>query len=446
MERPKALVAASDPRSTELISIALEGAGFSLAVFATWPEVEAVLLRLAAVLVVVDAGEAAADDLEERIRRLTRIRPGAVVVVAGRPAHGATAENLMRAGALEVVAATDDPDPLRAAALRARRELRLLEELYRLRTGRGARVEEPALVGTSPAIVRLRDELARMAGHDKPGWLVGPPGSGRVHAGRWIHRHSSRAEGPLMVVSAKGSAAGDVLLGAGDRPGALDGALLGSLVVEEIDVLAEPVQRELARRMAQAGAARVLVTSSREPARCAEAGALVPELAGALGDRAARVPALGERPEDVAPLARHFLRSICEVNDLPPLSIADGVLTALEGYDWPGNVSELRNAVEHAALVASSGEIRFEDLPRSIREVLGRQGRRPAAQRRSFRDAKNDVVREFERRYLEELLECNAGNVTAASNDAGMLRSALQRLLRKHALRSSAFRRRHLPR
>ena len=78
--------------------------------------------------------------------------------------------------------------------------------------------------------------------------------------------------------------------------------------------------------------------------------------------------------------------------------------------------------------------------------MLDRQGRRPATQRRSFRDAKNDVVREFERRYLEDLLERNAGNVTAASNDAGMLRSALQRLLRKHALRSSAYRRRHLSR
>ncbi|HXV76929.1 MAG TPA: helix-turn-helix domain-containing protein, partial [Candidatus Polarisedimenticolaceae bacterium] len=106
-------------------------------------------------------------------------------------------------------------------------------------------------------------------------------------------------------------------------------------------------------------------------------------------------------------------------------------------------------AIEQAAIVARGDVIEPEDLPSQVRESRQSTPTGAAADRdpskRPFRDAKRDVVEVFERGYLGALLERHAGNVTAASQQAGMLRSALQRLLRKYGLKSAEFRKGRRP-
>ena len=91
--------------------------------------------------------------------------------------------------------------------------------------------------------------------------------------------------------------------------------------------------------------------------------------------------------------------------------------------------------------------IRLQDLPEGLREAVSAPSAapRPVAMsvRRRFREAKREIVEAFERSYLSDLMEHHGGNVTAASQEAGMLRSALQRLLRKYDFKSAAFRRQH---
>jgi len=106
-------------------------------------------------------------------------------------------------------------------------------------------------------------------------------------------------------------------------------------------------------------------------------------------------------------------------------------------------VQELRNAVEHAVILAVDGAIRSRDLPDAIREAETDSGAVVGTSRlstRRFREAKREVVEAFEQAYLSDLLERHRGNVTSASQQAGMLRSALQRLLRKYGLKSAEFR------
>jgi DNA-binding NtrC family response regulator len=127
------------------------------------------------------------------------------------------------------------------------------------------------------------------------------------------------------------------------------------------------------------------------------------------------------------------------------LEVAPETMGLLERYPWPGNVQELRNAVEHAVILASEGRLRPSDLPDRMRESQdggsSTESRGRVASRR-FRDAKREVVESFERAYLCELMEQHEGNVTSAAVQAGMLRSALQRLLRKYGLKSVEFRKR----
>lgn len=144
-------------------------------------------------------------------------------------------------------------------------------------------------------------------------------------------------------------------------------------------------------------------------------------------------------PGDVAALAEHFVEEICAMNGLPPVAIAAEALDLLVRYPWPGNVRELRSAIERAVILAERGKIRPGDLPEAVR--LGDPGGGPAGPASRFRDAKRLVVESFEREYLQELLARHGGNVTASAAQAGMLRSALQRLLRKYEIRSSEYRR-----
>jgi DNA-binding NtrC family response regulator len=140
--------------------------------------------------------------------------------------------------------------------------------------------------------------------------------------------------------------------------------------------------------------------------------------------------------EAVATLARRFVEGLCRLNNLPPIEISAEALDALQDYDWSGKPEELKNAVETAVILASDGTIRVKDLPAAVR---GRAASGIRADRR-FREAKRSVVDAFEQSYLSDLLRRHGGNVTAAAESSGMLRSALQRLLRKHEIRSSSFR------
>jgi DNA-binding NtrC family response regulator len=189
-----------------------------------------------------------------------------------------------------------------------------------------------------------------------------------------------------------------------------------------------------------------IVSGSTVPLEHAIEQARLPQpLAAQLSQARFSIPPLRDRSEDIAPMALHFLRSIGQVNQLAPLRLSASALDQLETYPWPGNVRELRNAIEHAAILAD-GFIDLPHLPKSVRDNgatrQASSGENLAS--RPFREAKGVIVAEFEQAYLTALMEWERGNVTAASRSAGMLRSALQRLLRKYGLKSADFRRRSL--
>jgi DNA-binding NtrC family response regulator len=148
---------------------------------------------------------------------------------------------------------------------------------------------------------------------------------------------------------------------------------------------------------------------------------------------------LGERPVGVEALARQFVEEIRAVNDLPPIDIAADALEALNRHPWADEDRDLRDAIERAVTLAEDGVVRLAHLPSAVRGGA-RAGPDGESADSGFRDAKRRVVESFEKRYLAGLLARHRGNVTAAAQESGMLRSALQRLLRKYDLRSSEFR------
>lgn len=348
---------------------------------------------------------------------------------------------------------------LEFVADRAVRQLGLVEELRQARQAVRSREGYEGLVGRSGAVERIRAEIARLADTDLSVWFTGEPGSGKQHAARALHSVSRRAEGAFVVIDCATLRAPEwtsqwTALGAGGESAETAGTVylkeLLALDPEMQQRVADTIERwprlDVRRAVAPPVAPRVLVGSREDPEQAARKGRLLDALYRRTAESQLCMPPLRDRGGDIALLARHFISSICDVNRLPPIALSPEALEALQRFEWPGNVREIRNTIEHAVILATEGVVRLQDLPDRVRE--GRFAHETAADEMDcratgpFREAKRVVVDAFERAYLADLMERFSGNVTAAAQQAGMLRSALQRLLRKHELKSASFRKR----
>jgi DNA-binding NtrC family response regulator len=410
------------------------------------------------IFVDLDAGGALADPLISRARRLQSISLIIGLTAAG-PETGA--HKAAELGLFDVLDKPLAPGRLRFSVDRALRQMQLLSDAGRLREALQRREGFRGIVGRSAAVKQLREQLDRLAPVDLPVWISGEEGSGKSLAARTLHDGSARAARPFVAIDcqalsreewrAQWSPGVDE---AGKPAGLLLQARGGTLYLERATSLHPDLQEELAGMLGRwedgqagaAGAPRLLAGSVEQPAGALRRGLLLPSLHQRMARATLHVPALRERMADIAPLCRHFVTTICEINQLPAIRLSADALAVLERYRWPANVRELRQAVEHAVILASEGMIRPEDLPEPIREGGAAPPAAPRAASGNFRAEKRLVVDAFERTYLTELLTRHAGNVTLASQQAGMLRSALQRLLRKHGLRSADFRKRRAAR
>ena len=150
------------------------------------------------------------------------------------------------------------------------------------------------------------------------------------------------------------------------------------------------------------------------------------------------MPPLRDRPGDVPLLAAHFLAELNRLNPGLGHAFASETLRILDAHLWPGNVRELANAIEHAFAVTDDTLLGPEDLPAYL---ASRPADAAPEEGVPYQEARRRSLLAFERAYLEHLLGRCEGNVSRAARKAGLHRSALQRLLRRHGLLSEAFRR-----
>ncbi len=437
MDRPKALVVDEDPAARRAMAAALTEHGFDP--LEVRPEGVA---ALPVDVLAIDLG-LGAPVLARWIEESRRLRPGLLLVGLGREVGD---------GSDWFDSATKplDSTRLRMVARRLRGVLTLRAENRRLLDELQRRAATAGIVGRSRAARTLRETLTRQAANGEPVWLAGEVGVGKQHAARVLHALSPRGSLEFVHVPcappAEGRAAPDPSLA--HMRDLLHATSGGTLYLDELPALGPELQRVVARRCetdAAGDTGRLVAASRTTPSQAVEEGRLLEELRDRFAPSVVVLAPLRERPEDVALLARHFADTIVEVNRLPAFEFDDEALSALDAYPWPGNVEELRAAIEHAALLASESRIGVEHLPEAVRDGGTPRRGRPAGDDvrgapRAFRAAKREIVAAFERSYLRELLSYHGGNVTVAARHAGMLRSALQRLLRKHDLRSGEFR------
>ena len=313
-----------------------------------------------------------------------------------------------------------------------------------LARGRGAHPGSSAgrygLWGQSPRLREVVERLERFAPFALPVWIHGESGTGKELVARALHAASGR-EGPWVAVNL-GALAEDLLsaelfgaergayTGAHEtRCGVFELAHTGTLFLDEVADASPAVQAALLRvlesgRLRRVGGSgelqvdvRVLCASHRDLGQAVAAGRFREDLFYRLTALELRLPALRERPQDVALLARHFLSEAQRSGRGAGVSLTPAALRALEAHPWPGNVRQLRNAVERALAVASGPLLSPADF--------GLAADAPRAE---------GSLATLEREAIEAALAAHS-TLTAAAKALGIDRRTLGRRMQRHKIR-----------
>jgi len=374
------------------------------------------------------------------------------VMISG---HG-TIETAVRAiqhGAYDFIEKPFNSDRLLLIVARALEAARLKRENNELKLRAGAETE---LVGNSQAMAQLRAAIERVAPTGSRVLITGPAGSGKEVAARMIHARSRRAEGPFVVLNCAtlnparfeeelfGVEPASDSVGATRRAGVLERAHGGTLLLDEVADMPLETQGKIVRALQEQGFervggatrvkvdVRVLATTNRDLQAEIAAARFREDLYYRLAVVPLRTPALRERREDVPALARHFMGRSATTSGMPPREVGEDALAALQAYDWPGNVRQLRNLVDWL-LIMAPGEarepIRADMLPPEVGSAapaMLKLDRSSEIMTLPLRDAREL----FERQYLEAQLLRFGGNISRTANFVGMERSALHRKLK----------------
>jgi DNA-binding NtrC family response regulator len=301
---------------------------------------------------------------------------------------------------------------------------------------------ESEMIGSSPAMAEVFRLIKRAGPTDKAILIQGESGTGKELVARSLHRHSLRADKPLVVVNC--AALPETLLESelfGHEKGAFTGAVAakpglfevadgGTLFIDEIGELAGSLQAKLLRvledgSMRRIGSikerrvdVRLLAATNRNMQQEVAAGRFREDLYYRINVMSLELPPLRKRDGDVPLLVKRFLG--------PKWRIDEAAMTAIKNYHWPGNVRQLLNVIDRAKILADGNEIHVGDLPA---EVVGVSAPAPGAVKST-----TSHLADVERAHVLEVLRRHRGNKARAAKELGVNRRSLYRLLRKYEI------------
>ena len=371
-----------------------------------------------------------------------------IVVISG---HGNldTAVAAIKRGAYDYIEKPFQAEQLLLVVRRATETERLRREYEALKERVGVDIE---LTGTSQQINQVRATLKRVAATGSRVLISGPAGSGKEVAARLLHQWSPRIDAPFVVVSAARMTperVEEALFGVEEggenvRAGLLEQAHGGTLFLDDVADMPMTTQAKILRVLTEqvfqrVGGARwvrvdvrVISATSRDLAAEIAAGRFREDLYYRLNVVPVRLPPLSERREDVAELARYFLARYAAERGMPTPDLSEDAVAALQTYDWPGNVRQLRNVIERTMIMAPSTSMATLEIDMLPSEVTAEPSRlMPGQAARSIMGTPLREAREaFEREYLRAQIRRFSGNISRTAAFIGMERSALHRKLK----------------
>jgi len=366
-----------------------------------------------------------------------------VIVVTAFP-DMKSAVNAMREGAHDFIVKPFELDEIHLCVERALEARELRRDVRRLERERRARAEVTEILGESAAIRRVRDDIRKVAEADTPVLIVGDTGTGKELVADSIQRLSKRAAGPLVKVNC--SAFSDQLLeselfghekGAYTdakeaREGVFEMADGGTLFLDEIAEMKAGLQAKLLRvvegqpfhrvggRREIRTDVRVIAATNRNLPALIQSGGFREDLYFRLDVFRIVVPPLRERSGDVVLLARYYLDRAAASLGKGPLRFSAEVERTLDAYAWPGNIRELKNVMERAAILCTGDEVGLAQVPVELQaESFLKRAATTAG-------GVFPTLEEIERRYVAHVVEQLGGNLSEAARVLGIARNTLK--------------------
>ncbi len=304
-----------------------------------------------------------------------------------------------------------------------------------------------ALVGQSPTMLNLYDQISKAAPSRGRVLITGENGSGKELVARAIHRQSDRSSGPFVEVNCaaipqelieselfgheKGS-----FTGAGRRQiGKFELADGGTLFLDEIGDMSLAAQSKVLRALEEEEIqriggtrlirldVRVIAATNKDLEAEIAKSKFRQDLFYRLNVIPITVPPLRDREEDIPLLVQHFVEQFCQENGKPIKHVSPEAISALQNHDWPGNVRELRNIVERLIIMVESDTIGATNVMSAVH----------VDQQRVYRESSKslrDMIEEYEKKLILMELEANDGNVSQTARKLNIDRANLYRKLR----------------
>lgn len=351
----------------------------------------------------------------------------------------------LRAGAQDFVTKPFTVDQVSERIEHALRERRAAEPVARLSRPELETPQIDELVGSSPAMRAVAEQIGRAARLDVTVLITGESGTGKEIVARALHQHSSRRNGPFVALSTV-AVPGEMLESElfGHAQGAFTGAQMareglfsyaegGTLFLDEVGAMPIALQPKLlraleARVVRPVGEsrevpfdARIIAATNENLDEAVREGRFREDLLFRLKVFHIHLPPLRERGQDIVELTDHFVRQFSAARSTSPPQVAPEVTARLVGYDWPGNVRELANCIQACVELADQGWISSEELPTAVRQ-------QPPGGR--FARGEGSSLQELERRHIGAVLEAAHWNKSEAARILGINRATLYRKLK----------------
>jgi DNA-binding NtrC family response regulator len=390
------------------------------------------------------------------LAKCRELHPFAEVILITAYASLPSAIESMKKGAYYYIAKPFKLDEVRKVVSEALEKVKLKKENARLREQIESYEGKVNIISQDAAIKRLL-ETARQIGPTECNVIIsGESGTGKELFARYIHQHSSRADGPFFAINCGaftesilsselfGYEKGAFTGASGMKKGLIEMASKGTLFLDEITEMEPSMQVKLLRviqekEVLRLGATatvkvdvRFIASTNREMKDAIRSGHFREDLFFRLNVVSFNIPPLSERRNDIPMLSIYFLKKFSALMKKEVTDISDDVMSILMNYDFPGNVRELENIIERGVALAPGNTIEVSHLSDDLRELSIKTFRR--------KDGRIPSLEEQELSYIQWVLKEVGGNKTAAAQTLGIDRVSLWRKLKKYGLDAESAR------
>jgi DNA-binding NtrC family response regulator len=446
--KPRVLIVDDEPIIADTLRLTLEREGYEVETAGNTVSAMLTLEEREFSVALVDLVLPDGDGLH--LLRLLRSKdPSLEVIIMTGHSSISKAVEATKQGAFYFVSKPFDSDEMLTLLSKAMERRRLLAETSELRRQLADQAGYGRMLGASPAMKRVFEMLESVAGSDANVLIVGESGTGKELAANAVHAQSPRVDGPLVKINCAalpkdlieselfGHVKGAFTGASTDKPGLLEEAHHGSLLLDEITEMPLDLQAKLLRvledrTVRRLGGSkivpvdfRLICSTNLDPNAAVREGRLRQDLYFRINTITVTLPPLRDRTADIPALAKAFLERFRSKHAREIEAIDPEAYRRLLSHRWPGNVRELEHAIERGVLVARGREITLADLPEALQttQAVADVEAAPAGS-----------LEEIERVSIVRALETSGWNKQAAAALLGLRRPTLYSKMRRHGI------------